>query len=246
MRRCLTVVFDLSVTWGTCLADINIEGFYIQVMKYKLIIFDMDGTILDTLTDLADGVNYALARTGHELKSYEQVRGYLGNGIQKTIERSLPPGTDEHEQAKVLGFFREYYSIHCSDHTRAYKGINEELRLLKNLGYKLAVVSNKSDEAVKVLCKQYFDGIFDMSAGSRAGICKKPCPDSVIMVMQKLKGNCDAAIYVGDSEVDIQTAANAKIRCISVDWGFRDRSQLVEAGATVIISDPAQITELVR
>lgn len=218
----------------------------LQVMRYKLIIFDMDGTILDTLTDLADGVNYALDKTGYELKSYEQVRSYLGNGIQKTIERSLPPGTDENEQARVLGFFREYYSIHCADHTRAYDGITEELRLLKNLGYKLAVVSNKSDEAVKVLCKQYFDDIFDISSGSRAGIRKKPYPDSVIIVMQKLGENCDETIYVGDSEVDIQTAANAQIRCISVDWGFRDRSQLVEAGAAVIISEPAQITELVR
>ncbi len=215
-------------------------------MRYKLIIFDMDGTILDTLTDLADGVNYALVRTGHESRSYEQVRSFLGNGIQKTIERSLPPGADEHEQARVLELFREYYSMHCSDHTKAYEGITEELKLLKSLGYRLAVVSNKSDEAVKVLCKQYFDGVFDISVGSRKGIRRKPYPDSVIMVMQELNVNCDETIYVGDSEVDIQTAANAQISCISVDWGFRDRSQLIEAGATVIISDPAQITELVR
>ena len=210
-------------------------------MKYELAIFDMDGTILDTLDDLADSLNYALALSNFPLRTLEEVRNFVGNGIRKLIERAVPLGTSKEALEKVYTDFTAYYPKHCFDKTKPYSGIVEMIRELRDHGIKTAVVSNKADYAVQILCKQYFDGLFDFAVGEQAGVQKKPAPDSVNMVLDKLETDRKKSVYIGDSEVDIHTAANAEMDCISVDWGFRDISFLKEQGAKTIVSSTEEL-----
>ena len=214
-------------------------------MKYQLVIFDLDGTILNTLEDLTDSVNYALRQCNFPEHTMAEVRQFVGNGIRKLIERAVPPESDEQTIVKVHEVFTEYYKMHCADKTRPYDGIVEVLQNLKEKGFLLAVVSNKADYGVQELCKQYYEGIFDYAVGERTGIKKKPAPDSVNEVLEKLNVNREHAIYVGDSDVDLATARNAGIDCIAVEWGFREKSFLLENGAGIIISEPKQIEEIV-
>lgn len=215
-------------------------------MRYRLVIFDLDGTILDTLEDLTDAVNFSLGQNGQPERSLEEVRGFVGNGIKKLIERAVQPGTGADNIDKIYDDFMSYYKVHCADKTKAYDGINELLSELKEDGYMIAVVSNKADVAVKKLCGQYFGGLFDYCVGDRAGILKKPAPDSVNEVLKKLSVNTDEAVYVGDSDVDLDTARNAGMDCISVNWGFRDEKFLLEHGAVKIAKSPKQIVDYVR
>lgn len=216
-----------------------------MIMRYKLVIFDMDGTILDTLEDLADSVNYALNAEGYPLRSIDEVRCFVGNGIRKLIERSVPNGTDLKDIDKVHGKFTEYYTEHCADKTRPYDGIIELIDNLHKNGCKTAVVSNKANYAVKSLCSQYFEGKFDMSVGEQVPFYnKKPAPDLVNLVMEKLNVSACDTVYIGDSDVDIMTAANAGIKCITVDWGFRSRDFLVENGAESIVSDVSELERI--
>lgn len=215
-------------------------------MKYELAIFDMDGTILNTLEDLADSLNAALAKSHYPLRTIDEVRGFVGNGIRLLIERGVPNGLTMEEIDCVHRDFMEYYQIHCSDKTKPYDGIVTLLSELRQGGCKTAVVSNKADVAVKELSEKYFAGMFDVSVGERQGILKKPAPDSVNEVLQKLDVDRKNAVYIGDSDVDIATARNARMDCISVDWGFRDVPFLKEHGARVIVSDPEDIRMLIE
>lgn len=214
-------------------------------MKYQLVIFDMDGTILNTLEDLTDSVNHALEQLGLPTHTIEEVRNFVGNGIRKLIERAVPKGTDQQLMDKVHQAFTAYYKVHCADKTRPYEGILEMLKNLKAAGCKLAVVSNKADYGVQELCQQYFEGIFDYAVGEREGIQKKPAPDSVNEVLNRLQFERNQAVYVGDSDVDVATARNAGLDCIAVEWGFRTREFLIEQGAKTLIAEPKQIEEIV-
>ena len=213
-------------------------------MLCELAIFDLDGTILNTLEDLADSLNAALKAYGFPERTLEEVRCFVGNGIRRLIERGVPAGTPEEEIVRVHERFTAHYKVHCADKTRPYPGINDLLKNLRQAGCRTAVVSNKADYAVQELCEQYFPGVFDAAVGERAGILKKPAPDSVNEVLRRLNVTKENAVYIGDSEVDIATARNAQMRSILVDWGFRDRSFLVEQGAETIVSSPEEIERL--
>lgn len=210
-------------------------------MKYDLVIFDLDGTILDTLEDLCDSVNYALGRLGFPQRTLSEVRNFVGNGIRKLIERALPAGSDEKCVEEMLAIHREYYGVHCADKTKPYEGIKEMLKELKARGVKLAVISNKPDYAVKILCEDYFPDVFDAAYGFREGIERKPDPAAVTALLEELCVPREKAVYVGDSEVDVKTAQNAGLDMIIVDWGFRDREFLIENGAVNLVSAPWEI-----
>lgn len=213
--------------------------------KYDLIIFDMDGTILDTLEDLTDSLNVVLSENGLPERSLEEVRSFVGNGIRLLIERAVPETTSADVINQVYRDFMEYYPLHCSDKTKAYEGIPELLSSLREEGYSTAVISNKADVAVQELCRQYFEDSFDFAVGEREGIQKKPAPDSVFEVMKRLQIEPERTVYVGDSEVDVETAKNAQITCIAVNWGFRSEECLKAQGAEIIISEPKELLALV-
>lgn len=215
-------------------------------MKYDLIIFDMDGTILNTLEDLKNSLNYVLQQAGYQTRTLEEVRTFVGNGIRKTIERALPSDIEEEKIDELFSLFMNYYAIHNTDNTKPYNGVIDLLKELKHLGYKTAVVSNKQDSAVKSLCKKFFTGLFDVEIGEKENIAKKPDPDEVNEVLKILNIDRTKSIYIGDSEVDIQTAQNSKMKSIIVDWGFRDRKFLYEHGAEVIVSNPSEILDIIN
>lgn len=214
-------------------------------MKYRLIIFDMDGTILNTIDDLADCTNYALRKLGLPERTLGEVRNFVGNGIAKLIDRSVPAGTDAVIRDKVYEQFTAYYKEHCADKTRPYDGIVELLGKLHESGYKTAVVSNKADFAVQDLCAEYFDGLFDMAVGAKDGVAKKPAPDSVNEVLDRLGIDRQDAVYIGDSDVDIATAANSGLDSIIVEWGFRDREFLIQHGAKVLVKKPEDVMSFI-
>lgn len=214
-------------------------------MKYKLAIFDLDGTILDTLDDLANSTNAALCEYSLPPRTNDEVRAFVGNGIRLLIERAVPKNTNSDTVDKVFSYFKQHYAVHCFDNTRPYDGINNLLDTLRNAGCKTAVVSNKADFAVVELCKKYFDGKFDFAVGERENVKKKPCPDSVYESAKALNMSLSDAVYIGDSDVDILTAKNAGIPCISVTWGFRDPEFLKSSGATTIVNSPAEIKNMI-
>ncbi len=214
-------------------------------MRYSLVIFDLDGTILNTLEDLADSLNAALEKSGYPGRTMEEVRRFVGNGIRKLIERAVPQGTEKECVDQVHRDFTEHYKVHCADRTRPYDGILDLLADLKEKGLRTAVVSNKADYGVQELCSRYFEGLFDLAVGEREGILRKPAPDSVNEVLQRLQVRREDAVYIGDSEVDIQTARNAGMDHIIVDWGFREAEYLKEQGAKVMVSRPEEIGKIV-
>lgn len=211
--------------------------------KYKLAIFDMDGTILNTLEDLTDSVNYALSVHSMPLRTRAEVRQFVGNGIRRALEQAVPNGTSEEELEQVVDTFTGYYKLHCADKTQPYDGICEVIRKLRQAGVKTAVVSNKADFAVQQLCKDYFDGLFDYAVGEKAGARRKPYPDSVLDVFGYFQMAKEDAVYIGDSEVDFLTAKNAKTDVIMVGWGFRDEDFLMECGADDVIQNPDEIVK---
>ena len=203
-------------------------------MEQKLVIFDLDGTILDTLEDLTDSVNYALSVHGYPTRTIEEIRSFVGNGLLMLVRLAIAPETDEAIIQEVLATQKAYYKDHCADKTKPYEGVLELLAKLRAEGYKTAVVSNKADYAVQILCEQYFNSLFDLTVGERENVRKKPAPDSVNMVLKELDIDRENAVYVGDSEVDIETAKNANMKAVLVNWGFRDEAFLREQGAKVI------------
>ncbi len=212
-----------------------------NTMKYKLVIFDLDGTILNTLDDLADSTNFALMENGLPARTVEQVRCFVGNGIRKLIERAVPKGSSEELIDRVHKSFTEHYRVHCADKTKPYEGIVDVIKALRKAGLKTAVVSNKADYGVQTLCGDYFPEMFDFAVGERQNIRRKPCPDSVNEVLGKLDVGREDAVYIGDSDVDIETAKNAGIFCISVTWGFRDREFLESHGGVRFVDKPEEL-----
>ena len=208
---------------------------------YETIIFDLDGTLLDTLDDLTDAVNAALGKFALKKRTREEVRSFVGNGIVKLIERAL--GEEKKRFDEVFLEFKRYYGEHCADKTKAYEGILPLLAKLKERNVKTAVLSNKADFAVKKLATEYFDGLLLAAVGENEerGIRKKPAPDALFAVMQELGANPKKTVYVGDSEVDIQTAKNAGVDCLCVTWGFRDRAFLEENGGVRFVDTPEEI-----
>ena len=214
-------------------------------MKYRLAIFDMDGTILNTLDDLTSALNYSLSVCGYPMRQKDEVRRFLGNGIHRLTELGVPEGTDSDGVQRVFDAFNEYYAVHCADKTVPYDGITDCISALRKSGVITAVVSNKTDYAVQTLCGRYFPGQFDFASGVRNGLRKKPYPDLINMVLTQCSISCECAVYIGDSEVDIMSARNAGMDCISVDWGFRTRQELISAGAEVIVSRPHALERLI-
>ena len=201
------------------------------------ILFDLDGTLLDTLEDLLDATNYALATCGYPPRTLKELRRFVGNGAENQIRLSLPEGAKQDVQ-KVLGIYKPYYTDHCQVKTRPYAGIPEQLAVLKEK-YPLAIVSNKPDSAVKALCADCFPGIYAL--GETADCPRKPAPHMVFKAMAAI--GVEKCIYVGDSEVDVITAQNAGVPCLSVLWGFRDRKDMEAVGAEHFCDDTAKLAE---
>lgn len=199
---------------------------------YDNYIFDLDGTLLDTLNDLAASTNHALRQHGMPEHTTDEVRRMVGNGVAKLIERAVPQGLDNPDYEQVLADFKAHYSVHSMDTTRPYPGIEELLHTLKQQGKRLAVVSNKFCTATEALCRHFFGDTIEVAIGESERIRKKPAPDAVIEAMRRLDAHKDNTVYVGDSEVDVATAHNSGLPCISVTWGFRDRALLTAHGAT--------------
>lgn len=210
--------------------------------KYEAIVFDLDGTLLNTLEDLMDSVNYALGICGIPERSYEEIRRSVGNGIERLLELVVPNGPENPQFERAFTLFKEYK--HCNDKTDLYPGIRELLDTLKREGFLMAIVSNKYYEGVQNLKQQYFKDYLQVAIGEREGIRKKPAPDTVLAALNELKVPKEKAVYIGDSEVDIATAANTGMDCITVGWGFRTREEQEAAGGKVFVDSPMEVLEL--
>ena len=210
---------------------------------YSTYIFDLDGTLLDTLADLAASCNYALRTHGMPEHSIDDVRRFVGNGVRKLMERAIPDGEANPDFEATFATFREYYMHHSLDTTKPYPGIMDTLVELKARGCRLAVVSNKMMAATVELCKHFFPDTIEVAIGENeaGGIKKKPAPDTVLAALKQLGVSGEDAVYVGDSDVDLATARNSGLPCISVLWGFRDRDFLLDHGATTFITSPKEL-----
>lgn len=210
-------------------------------MKYDTFIFDLDGTLLDTLEDLWAAVNYALQENGYPLRRMDEVRAFIGNGVVELMKRALGGKTKDLD--KALADFKRYYGEHCAEKTGLYEGIEEVLFAIKRAGKKVAVVSNKADFAVKLLAKRYFEGLIEVAIGENeaSGVKKKPAPDSVYAALEALGSSAEGAVYIGDSEVDLETAKNAGLPCISVSWGMKTKEFLLSRGAEIILEKATEL-----
>jgi len=222
-------------------------------MTYDIYVFDMDGTILNTIDDLTDATNYAMGKMAYPLHTVSEVKGFVGNGIKKLIERAVPEGTSDADREKTHEHFTDFYKLHCKDKTGPYPGIMELLKGLKAEGKKLAVVSNKADYAVKVLADEVFPGMFDVAIGEHEGVNKKPARDMVdiaIREIEKLSSKENqgkmTAVYIGDSNVDFETSVNSELDCILVTWGFREKEYLKQFNAKYMVDEPEEILKLCK
>lgn len=214
-------------------------------MKYDTVIFDLDGTLLNTLEDLRDSLNDALIQNGYSIRSLEEVRRFVGNGVKNLVRRSLPEASNEEEVIKLMDIFLVHYKNNMQNKTRPYNGIMELLLDLNRYNYKLAIVSNKYDPAVKALAKTYFGNLFPVAIGEAPDIKRKPAPDSIFTAVKELGSELSNTILVGDSETDVQTAKNAGIPCIGVTWGFRNREVLRSEGADFLIDTPKELLTII-
>ncbi|MBO6114330.1 MAG: HAD family hydrolase [Lachnospiraceae bacterium] len=210
-------------------------------MRYNTVIFDLDGTLLNTLDDLADSVNYALSKMNYPPRDKSEIRLFLGNGIRNLMKLSVPDGISDEDFDKVFAIFKEYYNIHNQDKTKPYDGVIKLMHDLKNKGIKMAIVSNKVQSAVDQLREKFFSDVIDIAIGDNPDMKRKPEPDSCFKALELLGSDTKNAVYVGDSEVDMATAKNAGLDLITVLWGFRDRDFLIENGAKVFAEIPADI-----
>jgi phosphoglycolate phosphatase len=201
--------------------------------------------LINSLEDLKDSVNYSLDIHGFPQKSTEEIRNFVGNGVGRLIELSVPDGINNPLYEECLEKFRIHYSKNMQNKTAPYEGINELLEELKEEGFKLAVVSNKFDTAAKALVKDYFSDFIKIAIGESDTVSRKPAPDSVLKALDELGADSDKAFYVGDSEVDVKTAKNSKLKCVGVTWGFRDREVLEKEGADYIITEPMELMKII-
>ena len=215
-------------------------------MMYSTYIFDLDGTLLNTLDDLAASVNYALRQYGMPEHPVDAVRRFVGNGVRLLMQRAVPEGADNPMFEEIFATFRQYYMAHSLDTTKPYENMPQVLATLRSNGCRIAVVSNKMMAATQELCRYFFPDTVEVAIGEdeASGIRKKPAPDTVDAALQTLGVGKDGAVYVGDSDVDILTACHAGIPCISVLWGFRDKAFLQSHGATTYITHPDELLKL--
>lgn len=212
---------------------------------YKAVIFDLDGTILNTLNDLFYSTNYALEQYNLKNRTYEEIRCFVGNGVRVLIEKAVG-NENQHLVEDVLKTFKMHYQAHSLDHIRPYQCVDEVLKKLNKKGIKLAVVTNKFDAAAQEIVNKYFPNIFDIVLGETKELNRKPHPDMCNYVLNKLGVKSSETLYIGDSEVDILTAQNANLKCISCSWGFRTKKELMESGASIIIDNPREILRLLE
>lgn len=212
---------------------------------YKAAIFDLDGTLLDTLDDLWNSVNVALDKNGMPRRRRSEVRAFLGNGMRRLIHLSVPAQTDKTLETRVYLDFREHYAHHNAERTTPYPQIKKLLEILSGEGVLRGVVSNKGDSAVQDLVASYFPRLLNIAVGEREDVRRKPAPDTVLKVMAELRVDTTTSVYIGDSEVDLETAANAGCNCIAVSWGFRDRDFLVKRGAKTIADTTEELAEAI-
>ena len=210
-------------------------------MNYDTYIFDLDGTLLDSLTDLAISCNYALRINNMPERTIDEVRCFVGNGVKKLMERAIPNGLQNPAFEKTYADFRQHYLLHNLDNTKPYPGIIPLLKRLHSEGKNIAVVSNKFYAATQDLVKHFFGEYITVAIGERENIRKKPAPDTVFEALHQLNASSAGAVYIGDSDVDVMTARNCNIPCISVLWGFRTKEFLIKNGATTFVTAPDEI-----
>ena len=208
------------------------------------VVFDMDGTVLDTLDDLTDAVNYVFNKFEIQTRSKEDFRKFFGNGIKYAMRCAVSPLTSDEVIDEMVPVFKEYYDKHCLDKTKPYDGILELMKSLKDKGYKMAIVSNKIDSAVKELNERFFSDYVEVAIGERPNIKRKPAADMVITALSELGSERGEAVYIGDSEVDLETARNSGIPCITALWGFRDKDFLIEKGAVTFANTPEDVISI--
>lgn len=210
-------------------------------MRYKTVIFDFDGTLLYTVQDLADAVNHAIAKHGHPTHNVRAIERMVGNGVNMLVARALPQGFDTPDYEEIMTDFRTFYAEHCQDNTRPYDGVTEMLARLKEEGRKLAIVTNKYQTAAEQLRRRFFSGSVELIVGDFEGRRRKPAPDGVFAALKSLGADAAGAVYVGDTEVDMQTAENAGLDCICVSWGYRTKQELVELKAPAIAENTDEL-----
>lgn len=216
-------------------------------LKLTGVLFDLDGTLLNTLDDLAISANYALSECRYPSRTKEEIRLFVGNGVYQLIRRALPQEEPTKEEInECLDIFRSHYLVHMNDHTAPYDGILPMLQRLKEAGYTIGVISNKLEPAVRQLCEHFFPGLVDIAVGDLPPRPNKPSPDIVFAAMEAVGLSQESCVYVGDTNVDIETGRNAGLSVISCSWGFRDREHLIQAGATTIIEQPAELLKLLH
>lgn len=213
-------------------------------MRYDTYIFDLDGTLLNTINDLAASCNYALRSCGMPGRTVDEVRRFVGNGVRLLMVRAIPGGDSNPRFDEAYAIFRQHYLHHSLDTTKPYDGIEELIAELNAAGKHVAVVSNKFYAATQALVRHFFGDTIKVAIGERENIRKKPAPDTVLEALRQLDMPAEAAVYIGDSDVDIDTARNCGMPCISVLWGFRDRQFLIDHGATTLVSEPGEIAEI--
>ncbi len=210
-------------------------------LHYGAAVFDLDGTLLDSLLDLYLSTNHALSLMGFPQRTREEVRRFVGNGVERLMRRAVPEGTAEEAFQQCFRLFRQHYVDHCRDHTAPYPGIIALLQALRRQGVPAAIVSNKLQEGVDELQAQHFSGLVSVAIGEHPGARRKPAPDMVVQAVRQLQTEPSRCLYIGDSEVDVQTARNAGLDCVAVLWGFRSRRELEQAGATRFVGSPAEL-----
>ncbi len=215
-------------------------------MKYDAVVFDLDGTLIDTLEDLQDSVNYALDKFDFPHRTYEEIRSFVGNGVRRLVYLSVPEGTPDETSEKCLEIFKEHYRQNSRNKTRPYDGICDLLSRVSREGFKTCVVTNKMQDAAVEIIGSFFGDDIDVIIGQIDGVAQKPEPDGVWLALKKLGVTTDRAVYIGDSEVDCLTAHNAKLPCIGVTWGFRGRKVLEDNGAEFIVDTPEEILSIIK
>ncbi len=210
-------------------------------MRYRAVLFDMDGTVLDTLGDLTNAVNHILGQYGMPARDTREVASFLGNGARHLLNKAVPAGTPASLTEEMLGVYQPWYDSHCAILTAPYEGILPLMRALRDAGVKQAVISNKQDSAVRLLAERHFPGLLETAVGESATVRRKPNPDAVLAALRVMEIPARDAVYVGDTEVDLRTAENAGLDCAAVGWGFRSREELRAAGAARVFETPDEL-----